>query len=539
MERGHQLVRRVERQLGDPRVPLPGGDRVDAALGGQHDQRALSRVADQLAVFDHRVRGQHHRHQELIQRDVRLPGDPGDTAGGRVALPVDRIPTARGHHLDGGHLVQGERAGLVCIDRRGGAEGLGRRQAFHDRAGFGEHLGPVGEDDCDHHGQRHRDRGDGKGDSGVEDGDERVAAGQVQRHRRDQREACDHQDLLRQPVHLAGERGLDVLFFLQHPGDVADLGRHPGRRDHELARTARDFGVHVHHAGPVAEGRVGVRHGAGGLGDGQALPGQRGLGDLQPGRSQQPPVRRHDVARLDRDDIAGHQLLGGDLGQLAIPSHPGLDDHHLPKGGDGRGGLPLLPQAHDRVEQRQQDQQEARAELPERVQAADAGRKQHDLHRVAVLAEERVPAGLGLARGELVQAKPLGPGGHLSRAQATLPVCPFEAEDLVGAERVPRRLAGRRRPSRSWCFHRPRSHAGCLLPSSDRIRQPPGPVVVPMYPASAPPTRRVRVKRPAREALRSAHEGPCAGAGTGSFVRRVRAVGRYWPLPGRDTLDGG
>jgi hypothetical protein len=69
--------------------------------------------------------------------------------------------------------------------------------------------------------------------------------------------------------------------------------------------------------------------------------------------------------------------------------------------------------ALDRVEQRQQDQQDARTELPERVQAADAGREQHELHRVAVLATERVPAGLGLAGGELVRAEPLAPRGRL------------------------------------------------------------------------------------------------------------------------------
>ena len=50
VERGHQLVGRVKRKLGGPRVPFPGGDRVDAALGGQHDQRALGRVPDQFAV---------------------------------------------------------------------------------------------------------------------------------------------------------------------------------------------------------------------------------------------------------------------------------------------------------------------------------------------------------------------------------------------------------------------------------------------------------------------------------------------------------
>ena len=100
-------------------------------------------------------------------------------------------------------------------------------------------------------------------------------------------------------------------------------------------------------------------------------------------------------------------------------------------------------QALDRVEQRQQDQQDARAELLERVEAANAGREQHELHRVAVLAEERVPAGLGPAGGELVRAEPLGPRGRLGRAETALPVHPFGVEDLIGAERVPRELASR------------------------------------------------------------------------------------------------
>jgi hypothetical protein len=38
VERGHQLVGGVERELGDPRIRLPGGDGVYAALGRQRDQ---------------------------------------------------------------------------------------------------------------------------------------------------------------------------------------------------------------------------------------------------------------------------------------------------------------------------------------------------------------------------------------------------------------------------------------------------------------------------------------------------------------------
>jgi hypothetical protein len=239
---------------------------------------------------------------------------------------------------------------------------------------------------------------------------------------------------------------------------VADLGGHPGRGDDELARAAGDVGVHVHHVGPVAERRAGARYRLGALGGGHALPGQRGLVDLQRGRRQQPPVRGHDIARLNRDDVPGNQLAGGDLRQLAVPPHPGLDDHHLLQGGDGRGGLPLLLQAHDRVVQRQQDQQQTGAELLERVQAADTGSEQHELHRVRVLAPERAPARLGPASGELIRAEPPGARGRLGRAQTAPPVHPFGSQNLIGAERVPRQLAVRWRPSRSRCTRHSRRH---------------------------------------------------------------------------------
>jgi hypothetical protein len=253
----------------------------------------------------------------------------------------------------------------------------------------------------------------------------------------------------------------------------------------KVARAASHVGVHVHHVGAVAERSVGARHGLTALGDGQALPGQRGLVDLQRGRRQQPPVRGHDIARLHRDDVAGDQLPGGKLRQLAVPPHPGRDDHHLLQGGDGRGGLPLLMQALDRVEQRQQDQQDARAELLERVQAADAGREQHELHRVAVLPDECVPAGLGPADGELVRAEFLDPHGRLGRAETALPVHPFGAKDLIDAKRVPREFAGRWRPSRSRCIRHSRSH---LVPrarsdgwygTSAKLSSLPGPAVSP------------------------------------------------------------
>jgi len=54
---------------------------------------------------------------------------------------------------------------------------------------------------------------------------------------------------------------------------------------------------------------------------------------------------RRSIARPDRDDVAGDELAGGDLRQLAVAPHSGLEDRHLLQGGDGRGGLALLLQA--------------------------------------------------------------------------------------------------------------------------------------------------------------------------------------------------
>jgi hypothetical protein len=63
----------VEGELGEARVRLPGRGGLHGALGCERDQRALGWVADQVAVAEHRIRGQHHRQQELVERDLLLP----------------------------------------------------------------------------------------------------------------------------------------------------------------------------------------------------------------------------------------------------------------------------------------------------------------------------------------------------------------------------------------------------------------------------------------------------------------------------------
>ena len=81
VEGGHHLVGRVEGQGRDARVALAGERRVDAALGGEDDERALGRVADQRAVADLGVGAQGHRQQVLLERHVGLAAGVGDLPG--------------------------------------------------------------------------------------------------------------------------------------------------------------------------------------------------------------------------------------------------------------------------------------------------------------------------------------------------------------------------------------------------------------------------------------------------------------------------
>ena len=179
------------------------------ALLGQHDQRALGRVADHLAGRgEHRVAGERQREHELLQRDLGLAGDVLDLALGRVAGAGDRVAAARDRQLDRGHLVERQRAGLVGADRRGGAERLGRAQALDDRVGLGQQARAAREDRRDDRRQARRDRRDRERHRDGEDLGEALPARHVEHDRRDEREPGDRDELLGQLLQLHGQRGL-------------------------------------------------------------------------------------------------------------------------------------------------------------------------------------------------------------------------------------------------------------------------------------------------------------------------------------------
>ena len=63
VEGGHELVRRIEGNLGDARRTFGQRLGVEAGLGGQRQQRTLGRIADQFAIMNPAVGAQCRRRQ--------------------------------------------------------------------------------------------------------------------------------------------------------------------------------------------------------------------------------------------------------------------------------------------------------------------------------------------------------------------------------------------------------------------------------------------------------------------------------------------
>ena len=126
-----------------------------------------------------------------------------------------------------------------------------------------------------------------------------------------------------------------------------------------------------------------------------------------------------------------------------------LISEHLLERGDALRRLPLLVQAEDRVEHGQADDHDPGAELLQRDDADDRGADEDELHQVAVLAQERPPAGLRLRLVELVRAvlrRRRSTSAASSPHAASTPSCAHASSgsQAVPRGRVLRNLDGRR-----------------------------------------------------------------------------------------------
>ncbi len=403
VEGRHELVLGVEGHLADAREDAPRLVDVHAALLGEDDERRLGRVADDLAVAHRRVVRQGHRQEVRLEGRVAVAGDAEDLALRRVALALDVVATPDDDQLARGHLVEGQRPRLVGANRGRRTERLDGAQPLDDRALRRERLRAERQHRRHDGGQARRDRGDREADPDQEQLVEVLAADQPEEDHERQGARGHDRDEEGELVELARERRLLLLHLAEHPGDLADLGRHPRRRDHHLAAATSHGRVHVRHVEAVAERDLVARHGVHGLQHGRALARQRRLLDLERRRQDQAAVGGDLVAGLERHHVAGNELLGGDVHALAVPAGVRMDQEHFLERGDALGGLALLVQAEDGVEHRQADDHDPGRPLLERDHADDRCAEQDELHEVAVLAEERVPAGLLLPLRELVR----------------------------------------------------------------------------------------------------------------------------------------
>lgn len=103
------------------------------------------------------------------------------------------------------------------------------------------------------------------------------------------------------------------------------------------------------------------------------------------------PVGGHPVARLHEHDVAGRQLLGVDLDLdgLAVAAHPGHCLEHPGQRPHALLGLGLLAQPDHRVEHGQPGQHQRGAPLAGHQLVDHRRGQQHELHEIAVLAQER------------------------------------------------------------------------------------------------------------------------------------------------------
>ena len=208
VQRRHVAMPSVERDLVEAPEALPRGRRLEASLGGENQQCRLHWIAfDRPACMgppEMSVVAEQGSQRNLAED--RIVGGL-DRPFRRVPDPRHReAPVGRDYRLHG-HLVAGERAGLVTADRRHRSERLDRGQAADDGVPGRHPTDPDRERDRHHRRQAFRDHGNRKADDGHECVGDRVAAhGDGKQEDDGGAGQGDQGDLSGEAVHLADQR---------------------------------------------------------------------------------------------------------------------------------------------------------------------------------------------------------------------------------------------------------------------------------------------------------------------------------------------
>jgi hypothetical protein len=247
------------------------------------------------------------------------------------AAPADSESAPTDVESPNGHLVLGERASLVRNDDRAGTESLHGGQPAHDRVPPGHAPDTHGQRDGHHDRETLGNRRNGDGDGGEKHLSHRLAAREArgEGHRAESDDGPGHP--LPEPGHAVLERRFDALGLVDLLRDLAHPGACAGGH-HEATPPAagdrRSGERHVPALGDRQRALMGDR--LGDLPDGHGFAREHRLVALEPGGLDEAQVGRHDVARLEEDDVAWDDLCTLELGSLPAAQHgrPGRDHPH-------------------------------------------------------------------------------------------------------------------------------------------------------------------------------------------------------------------
>ena len=209
-------------------------------------------------------------------------------------------------------------------------------------------------------------------------------------------------------VEVRLQRRSPALDTLQEPGDRSELRPHAGLDDDRRSAPVRHGRAAVHDVPPVAEREIGTGQRLAHLGDRQRLSGQGRFVELEVHGLGDPCVSGDSRAGGEANDVAGHQVTGGDLALVAVAQGDRHRGRHAPQRLDRTLGAVLLGEAEQDGEQ-QDHADDNRLEDVSQHRGEGDGEEQDQDEDVLELREEQAPrrnTGRGdeLVRAVLTQA---------------------------------------------------------------------------------------------------------------------------------------
>uniref|UniRef100_A0A2M3YY06 Uncharacterized protein n=1 Tax=Anopheles braziliensis TaxID=58242 RepID=A0A2M3YY06_9DIPT len=298
----------------------------------------------------------------------RLVGGARDLELSEAAIVT--IDLVEDEHTRDGHLVGGQRTGLIRADDRGTTQGFDGRQRAHDGVLLGHTARTQSQTGGDDSGQTLRDGSDGQSDGNLEVVHGTLDPGatvggivevsNVDSPDGDANQRDNLRQLLTELIQLLLQRRLDLLGLRHLSTDLTDGRVQTSANDNTARLTGSNVRAGEQNVLLVLVDGTRIRDGIGVLDHRDRLTGQDGLIDTDGGGVDldQTDISRDLVTDRHLDHIAGNDLLGADLlhtGLVAADNlaHLGLI---LLQRFNSRFGIALLPHTdHGVGDQNQQN----------------------------------------------------------------------------------------------------------------------------------------------------------------------------------------